>query len=305
MTSSSNHEHDANLNPFYKNVQAHYDLSDEFFSLFLDSSRVYSCAYFEREDMTLAEAQLAKIDLSLGKLGPSPGMKLLDIGCGWGGCVRRAVEHYGVHAIGLTLSRNQQEYASSQLARFEREKVSPDQGSADIRLQGWEEFDEPVDRIVSIGAFEHFRRERYAPFFERTRSLLPDDGCMLLHTIVWPSRAYLAKNNLPIEHEHIQFAKFIRKEIFPGGELCNPEEIIKQAELAGFEVTMVQSLREHYAKTLQMWADSLAARKSEAINIADEIVFNRYMKYMRGCSEYFSSGHLDVCQFTLECKAGD
>lgn len=298
MSATPQSKQDAKLDPFYENVQAHYDLSDEFFFLFLDPTRVYSCAFFEREDMSLNEAQLAKIDLSLGKLDLQPGMKLLDIGCGWGACVRRAAEQYGANAIGLTLSKNQRAFATEQCAHLSPDSAA--EGSVEIRLQGWEEFNEPVDRIVSIGAFEHFRRERYTPFFERTRSLLPDDGRMLLHTIVWPSMAELAEKDLPVEHEHVLFAKFIRKEIFPGGELCNPEEIARHAELAGFKVTRIQSLRLHYARTLKIWADELESKKQQAIEIADEVVFDRYMKYMRGCSKYFGSGHLDVKQFTLE-----
>ncbi len=279
------------LEPFYDDVQTHYDLSDDFFCLFLDPTRVYSCAYFERDDMTLEQAQIAKIDLSLGKCDLNPGMKLLDIGCGWGACVKRAAERYGVEAIGLTLSRNQQAYARELVAGL----------PVEIRLQGWEEFDEPVDRIVSIGAFEHFRRSRYAAFFERCASILPSDGRMLLHSIVWPSVAELAQKNLPVEHEHILFAKFIRKEIFPGGELCNPEEVVSEAQSAGFEVTRIQSLREHYAKTLAIWAGALEAKRDEAVAMTSEAVYERYMKYMLGCSKYFGSGHLDVKQFTL-CK---
>src|SRR5262249_21054640 len=152
--------------PFYANVQAHYDLSDDFFALFLDRTRTYSCAYFERDDYTLEQAQQAKMDLSLGKLNLEPGMRLLDIGCGWGSTMLRAHERYGADVVGLTLSRNQYGYVRDRL---------PDTG-AEVRLQGWEEFDEKVDRIVSIGAFEHFRYERYAAFFEMAYNALPADG---------------------------------------------------------------------------------------------------------------------------------
>jgi cyclopropane fatty-acyl-phospholipid synthase-like methyltransferase len=129
------------LEPNYKDVQAHYDLSDDFFALFLDPSMTYSCAYFEHEEMTLEEAQRAKIDLALGKLDLEAGHRLLDIGCGWGSTVRRAVESYDVRAVGLTLSRNQTEFAARALRDTPR---------AEIRLQGWEEFDEPVDRRASV-----------------------------------------------------------------------------------------------------------------------------------------------------------
>ena len=121
--------------PFYEDVQSHYDLSDDFFRLFLDSSRTYSCAYFREEGMSLAEAQLAKIDLSLDKCDLRPGQTLLDIGCGWGATARRAAERYGVRVIGLTLSRNQQQHAAS---------LAAGRPELEFRLQGWEEFDQPV-----------------------------------------------------------------------------------------------------------------------------------------------------------------
>lgn len=289
------------LDPYFEDVQAHYDSSNEFFFLFLDPWRVYSCAYFERNDMTLAEAQLAKIDLSLGKLDLRPGMRLLDIGCGWGGCCRRAAEKYGARAVGLTLSRNQLAYETETLAHLSPERQrDPAKGTVEFRLQGWEQFNEPVDRIVSIGAFEHFRRERYPEFFSRCKSLLPADGRMLLHSIVWASEWELAERKLPIEHEHVLFGKFIRKEIFPGGELCRAEEIVDHSTAAGFQVTQIQSLREHYTRTLTIWADNLRARKDEALALAGQTVYDRYMKYMLGCANYFAWGYLDVKQFTLQ-----
>ena len=149
------------LTPHFEDVQAHYDLSDDFYRLFLDPTQTYSCAYFERDDMTLEEAQIAKIDLSLGKLGLQPGMTLLDIGCGWGATMMRAVERYDVNVIGLTLSREP--------ACPRREGVrgvgQPARPSG-CCCEGWEQFDEPVDRIVSIGAFEHFGHDRYDDFFK-------------------------------------------------------------------------------------------------------------------------------------------
>ena len=140
------------LKPHFEDVQAHYDLSDDFFRLFLDPTQTYSCAYFERDDMTLEEAQIAKIDLSLGKLGLEPGMTLLDIGCGWGATLNRALEKYDVNVVGLTLSKNQQAHVEELLAKSDSPR------SKRVLLEGWEQFHEPVDRIVSIGAFEHFGR---------------------------------------------------------------------------------------------------------------------------------------------------
>lgn len=291
----------AGLSPFYEDVQAHYDLSDEFFFLFLDPNRVYSCAYFARDDMSLEEAQMAKIDLALGKLDLEPGTTLLDIGCGWGACCRRAAEHYGVNTIGLTLSKNQHAYVSGLLEHLSPETTrEPGVGSAEVHIRGWEEFDQPVDRIVSIGAFEHFRRERYPAFFDRCHSILPANGRMLLHTIVWPSPEELDERKLPIEHEHVLFGKFIRKEIFPGGELCRATEVVQHSQKAGFQVTRVQSLREHYTRTLRVWAERLEENKEDAVAIAGQTVYDRYMKYMTGCARYFESGYLDVQQFTLD-----
>src|SRR5271157_5496322 len=162
------------LRPAYEDVQAHYDISNDFFGLFQDPSRTYSCAFFEREDMTLEEAQLAKIDLALGKRDLQPGMTLLDIGCGWGSVMKRAMEKYDVNVIGLTLSNNQQAYCEQLLAKSESER------SWRVLLRGWEEFDEPVDRIVSVEAFEHFGFERYDDFFKNTHNLMPDDGVMTI-----------------------------------------------------------------------------------------------------------------------------
>src|SRR3954465_7614223 len=137
------------LTPHFENVQAHYDLSDEFFRLFLDPTQTYSCAYFERDDMTLHEAQIAKVDLALGKLNLEPGMTLLDIGCGWGATMRRAIEKYDVNVIGLTLSKNQRAYTTGLLDEIAGDRTH------EVLLEGWEQFHRPVDRIVSIEAFEH------------------------------------------------------------------------------------------------------------------------------------------------------
>lgn len=199
------------LTPFYADVQSHYDLSDEFFALFLDPTRTYSCAYFERDEMSLEEAQIAKVDLALGKCDLRPSMTLLDVGCGWGSTMLRAIDRYQVNVIGLTLSRNQFEHVNEEFSRLPLGDLT-----AEVRLEGWEDFDEPVDRIVSIGAFEHFRRERYDIFFQRCRKMLPEDGRMLLHTITQINRHRIRELGLPINREVLLFGQFIQHEIFPG-----------------------------------------------------------------------------------------
>ncbi len=286
--------HAPKLEPSYGEVQAHYDLSDEFFRLFLDPTMTYSCAFFERDDMSLQEAQLAKIDLALGKCELRPGVRLLDIGCGWGSTLRRAAERYGVHAVGLTLSRNQHRAALRSLRR-----LPAGASRAEVRLQGWEEFIEPVDAIVSIGAFEHFRAERYASFFARCRGILPAGGRMLLQTILQVDGGTLRRLGICPRHEDVLFAQFIRREIFPGGQLCPAQTVVRHAEQAGFRVMQTQSLQPHYARTLGIWAEKLRAAHDAAVAVTSPEVYQRYIRYLEGCAGYFRSGHLDVAQFTL------
>jgi cyclopropane-fatty-acyl-phospholipid synthase len=297
MTQASEQPDDRDMTPRFKDVQTHYDLSDDFFRLFLDPSQTYSCAYFERDDMTLEEAQYAKMDLSLGKCDLKPGMTLLDIGCGWGGTMHRAVEKHDANVIGLTLSENQYEHVTKKLANSDVVRGSG--RHAEVRLQGWEEFSEPVDRIVSIGAFEHFGVDRYDAFFEMAYAALPADGVMMLHTIVKPSNAEFKARQLPLTMTKLKFFKFIMHEIFPGGRLPFVSDVEEHARKVGFRVERVQPLRLHYARTLGIWAAALEARKDEAIAIQSQEVYDRYMRYLTGCAELFTEGYTDICQFTL------
>jgi cyclopropane-fatty-acyl-phospholipid synthase len=282
------------LTPHFGNVQAHYDLSDDFFRLFLDPTQTYSCAYFERDDMTLEEAQVAKVDLALGKLGLEPGMTLLDIGCGWGATMRRAIEKYDVNVVGLTLSENQATHVQMKFDEMDTPRTKR------VLLEGWEKFDEPVDRIVSIGAFEHFGRERWSPFFKAAHRVLPGDGVMLLHTIVRPTFKDARAQGMPLTREVVHFTQFILAEIFPGGWLPTPAAVEEYAVAAGFNLTRAQSLQLHYARTLETWAAALEANRKRAIAIQSQAVYDRYMKYLNGCAKLFRTGYTDVSQFTLE-----
>jgi cyclopropane-fatty-acyl-phospholipid synthase len=284
----------ADLTPRFEDVQSHYDISDDFYRLFLDATQTYSCAYFDRDDMTLEEAQIAKIDLALGKLGLEPGMTLLDIGCGWGATMRRAVERFDVNVIGLTLSENQHDHAEKVFAALDGPR------SKRVLLEGWEQFDEPVDRIVSIGAFEHFGHNRYDDFFAMAYRTLPEDGVMLLHTITRLTLAELKERGIPLTMDAARFASFIAKEIFPGGHLPTIEAVEEHATAAGFAVTRIQSLQLHYAQTLDTWAQSLDAQRDKAIAVQSEEVYQRYMKYLTGCADMFRKGYIDVNQFTLK-----
>lgn len=282
------------LMPHFADVQAHYDLSDDFFRLFLDPTQTYSCAYFERDGMTLEEAQLAKIDLALGKLRLEPGMTLLDIGCGWGATMRRAIERYDVDVVGLTLSKNQAAHVQATFDAMD----SPRRRR--VMLAGWEEFDEPVDRIVSIGAFEHFGHQRYPAFFQMAHQALPSDGVMLLHTICGLHPNDARRLGVPITFELARFIKFILTEIFPGGQLPSAPMVEQRAVEEGFVLTREQSLQRHYATTLDFWAAALESNRQRAVEIQSEDVYQRYMKYLTGCANLFRKRQVDVVQFTLE-----
>jgi cyclopropane-fatty-acyl-phospholipid synthase len=281
------------LQPHFDDVQAHYDLSDDFFRLFLDPTQTYSCAYFQRDDMTLEQAQIAKIDLTLGKLGLQPGMTLLDIGCGWGATLRRAVEKYDVNVIGLTLSKNQAAHVQQMFDEMDSPRTRR------VLLAGWEQFDEPVDRVVSIGAFEHFGYTRYDDFFTMAHSVLPADGVMLLHTITVLPQRQVIDRGIPLSSELVDFLKFIMTDIFPGGQLPSIEMVEEHSSEAGFTLTRRQTLQPHYAKTLDRWAAALEANEDKAIEIQSEEVFERYMRYLTGCARLFRAGYFDVNQFTL------
>jgi cyclopropane-fatty-acyl-phospholipid synthase len=242
-------------------VQEQYELSDDFFRLFLDRTQTYSCAYFEREDMTLEEAQLAKIDFALSQLHLEPGMTLLDIACGWGTTMRRAIEKYDVNVIGLTSSRTQAAYVQKWFDELDTPR------SKWVMVQDWEEFVEPVDRIVSIGAVDHFRQDRYDNFFEMAYTVMPDDGVMFLHTITGLPATGM------VEHD---------------------------ATEAGFTLTLREPLQPHYIKTLDLWAAALEARKHEAIAMQSEEAYERYLHYLTGRANAFRTGQIDVNQLTFE-----
>ena len=301
MTSQSEMKGGAQLKPPVEAVQSHYDRSNEFFKLFLDPSMTYSCAYFEeRPGMTLEEAQYAKRKLALDKLNLEPGMTLLDIGCGWGSTMRHAVAEYDVNVIGLTLSENQLAHDEAKFAEMDSPRRK------EVRLQGWEEFEEPIDRIVSLGAFEHFADgagdagfERYDTFFKKYYSLLPDDGRMLLHTIVIPDPKESVELGLQARMSLLRFIKFILTEIFPGGRLPQIRQVDHYSSNAGFKVERYHRIGSNYVPTLNAWGDALEAHKERAIELQGQEVYDIYMRYLRGCSELFRDHYTDVCQFTL------
>jgi len=283
----------SDMRPHFEEIQAHYDISDDFFGLFQDPSRTYSCAFFERDDMTLEEAQMAKIDLALGKLGLQPGMTLLDIGCGWGSAMKRAIEKHNVNVIGLTLSEHQCTYSQGLLEQIHTDR------SRRVFLRGWEQFDEPVDRIVSIEAFEAFGKPRYAAFFDTAYRILPTDGRMLLETIFTHPPGYWHEHGISITMSDLRFMRFVGKEIFPGGQMPSAEDVVEFSSRAGFLMDELQVMNQHYVRTLDAWAANLQARRDDAIAATTNEVYERYRRYLTGCADFFRRGITEVGQFTL------
>ncbi|MEV0033953.1 class I SAM-dependent methyltransferase [Nocardia sp. NPDC050793] len=272
---------------------------DEFFSLFLDPTRTYSCAFWTRPDDTLEQAQLSKLDLVLGKCDLRPGMTLLDVGCGWGSAILRAMDTCGVNTIGLTVSRSQYRYVRDQLA----DRLVRGRPCGQVWLRGWEGFDGHADRITCIEAFEHFHRERYADFFDFAYRTLPADGVLVLQTIIGYSSDDLRAREVAHTSADDPFMRFQYETIFAGDPLPpptgrDPQGVSAYAEDAGFTVTDIQPLGPHYATTLDHWADALHAHHDRAIELTGPEIYNAYIRYLTGCADHARSGHIDVMQFT-------
>ena len=293
MAESSTRPMKKKMRPHFEEIQAHYDLSDDFFGTFQDPSRTYSCAFFERDGMSLEDAQMAKIDLALNKLNLRPGMTLLDVGCGWGSLMKRAVKRYDVNVVGLTLSKNQYALGQQLLDQIDTDR------SRRMLLRGWEEFDDPVDRIVSIEAFEAFPKSRYKAFFDLCYRIMPSDGRMVLQTIMGHPLKRWPEMGIPITMTDLRFMRFIAAEIFPGGAVPCDEDVVEYSTDAGFSVENLQKMTAHYVRTLDTWSTKLEAAHDEAVTVTSTEVYDRYMHYLTGCSDFFRRNISEVGQFTL------
>lgn len=263
------------------NVRCHYDLGNDFYRLWLDESLTYSCAYFRRRDDSLETAQHNKIALSLDKLALRPGMRLLDIGCGWGEMAMAAARR-GVQVVGITLSAEQHAGACERVARAGLG------GQIEIRLMDYLDLDgqrEQFDRIVSIGMFEHVGQGHQHDFFARAADVLQPGGLMLLHTITGP----LSRDTNP----------WIEKYIFPGGYIPAPEQLVMALPLHGMKLLHMESLRLHYARTLQLWLSRFQAVQDEVQTMFDARFVRMWTMYLRGSSAAFRGGDLDIHQLLV------
>lgn len=255
------------------NVHHHYDLTVDFYRLFLDEDLQYSCAFFETPDATLEQAQAAKKRRLIDKLLLEPGQTALDIGCGWGGLGLSMVER-GARVTGVTLSTEQHRTAN------ERAAARGVSDRADFRLQDYRDLDQTFDRIISVGMFEHVGAPNYQEYFDAVARLLSDDGVAVIHSIgrrTPPSRTQ----------------PWIRKYIFPGGYIPALSEVLPAVERAGLWVTDVEVLRLHYAETLRHWRERFLARRDEALAMYDER-FCRMWEFYLACSEvaFRELGHM-------------
>ncbi|QIL70341.1 methyltransferase domain-containing protein [Diaphorobacter sp. HDW4B] len=284
-----------------RNIQFHYDLSDDFYALWLDPRRVYSCAYYRTPDWSLAKAQEAKLDLICRKLNLQSGERFLDIGAGWGGLLLWAAENYGVDATGITLSQNQ--YAHVQRLIEERGLGA----RVRMKLVDYRELhvDQPFDKIASVGMFEHVGHAQMVRYFQTVRNLLRPGGLLMNHGIT--------SGGVDNAQLGAGMGDFIERYIFPGGELLHVSIVQRDMALAGLEMVDTENLRPHYAKTLWAWSDALEARLGEASRILNEQygedqggkALRAYRLYLAGSAIGFERGWIALHQMLAARPDGD
>ena len=276
-------------------VRFHYDVGNDFYALWLDRQMVYSCAYFERGDESLESAQTAKLDYVCRKLRLAPGERLLDIGCGWGALVIHAARHFGVRATGITLSEQQ--------ASLAREHVAAAQltSSVSIEIRDYRTLagDESFDKISSVGMVEHVGIERLDEYFRVAYGALKPGGLFLNHGIVSVEDARSRGVLDPVWRRLWKRDQFIRRYVFPDGDLVPSAAVLAAAEGQGFEVRDVESLREHYLTTLRHWVRRLEAHEAAARAVTDDVTYRVWRLYMSAAAHGFRIGRISVIQSLL------
>jgi cyclopropane-fatty-acyl-phospholipid synthase len=270
-------------------IRYHYDVSNDFYQRFLDPNMVYSCAYFETGDETLAEAQVKKIDHILKKIQLKQGQTLLDIGCGWGALVIRAAQQYGAKCIGVTLSENQ-----AALAR-ERVTAAGLDHLVEIRLQDYRDVQGQFDRITSVGMFEHVGLKHLPDYFATINRLLADDGLVMNHGIT----------STDPDNGETPYGggEFIEKYVFPHGELAHIGQVLKAMQQGSLEAFDVENLRRHYARTCAIWTDNFEANEADVRRIAGDKRYRIWHVYLAGCTYAFDQDWISLYQIVCG-KAG-
>jgi len=275
-----------------KAIEYHYDVSNDFYSLWLGQSMVYSCAYFRSETDSLETAQEQKLDHILKKLMLRPDERFLDIGCGWGALIVRAAKKYGARATGVTLSRNQYEFASRRI----REEGLEDR--CEVRLQDYRDVpgEAVFDKIASVGMFEHVGLRHLKAYFAKIRSLLADGGLVLNHgiTATDPDSRWVGMGA----------GEFVNRYVFPQGELPHLSVVIRETASAGLEVADVESLRRHYAQTCLEWAKRLEQSREQAIAAAGDKRYRIWQVYLAGCAHGFEHEWMNIYQVLARKEGG-
>jgi cyclopropane-fatty-acyl-phospholipid synthase len=270
-------------------IRYHYDVSNEFYSHFLDPAMVYSCAYFENGDEDLATAQVKKIDHILTKIGLQPGQTLLDIGCGWGALVIRAAQRFGARCVGVTLSEKQFELARERVAQAGlKDRI-------DIRLQDYRDVDGRFERITSVGMFEHVGLEHLAEYFAQVNKLLAPGGVVMNHGIT--------TSDIDQRSSPYGGGDFIDKYVFPHGELAHLSTVIRTMQEGGLEVRDVENLRRHYARTCALWTENFERNAEHIRQTADPKTFRIWHVYLAGCAYAFAHDWISLYQIVCG-KAG-
>lgn len=276
-------------------IRYHYDVGNDFYRLWLDERMVYSCAYFEHPDYTLDDAQEAKLDLVCRKLRLRPGERFLDVGCGWGALVMHAARHYGVQAVGITLSEQQVELGRERIASAGLD----DQCHVEIRDYRDAPQLGPFDKIASVGMVEHVGVEKLPGYFAAVHASLEPGGLFLNHGIVSVDAAREHHLRDKVEERLWRRGSFIEQYVFPDGRLGPFHAIIQSAEREGFETRDVESLREHYVLTLREWVRRLQACEREAIALVGEQTYRVWRLYMTASANQFRAGNINVLQTLL------
>jgi len=265
-------------------IAHHYDVSSEFYALFLDPLMVYTCAYYREPDGKLEQAQQDKLDLVCRKLRLKAGESMLDIGCGWGSLSVWAAQHYGVRAHGVTLSRSQAEWAAQ---RIKRERL---EGRCLVEYRDWRDLpaDARYDKIAAVGIIEHVGIPNYSAFFGGVRARLNDGGLYLNHGI-----------HHEFHWKRTSQTEFLLKHVFPNGDLSGFTETVTEMERAGWEVTDVENLRLHYARTCRHWVERLRARADEARAIVGERTYRTWLLYLVCSAAAFESGSIGLYQVVV------
>lgn len=276
-------------------ISYHYDVGNDFYALWLDRRMVYSCAYFRHDDDTLDVAQEAKLDLVCRKLRLQPGERFLDVGCGWGALVMHAAAHYGVKAVGITLSERQAELASR---RIEEADLS---SYCRIELRDYRDIAAigPFDKVASVGMVEHVGVDHLPAYFTSAYSALAPAGLFLNHGIVSMQAARPVRWSEAVKRRLWRADAFIDQYVFPDGKLGPYHALVQAAEAAGFETRDVESLREHYVRTLGEWLSRLEGNHERAIAIVGEHAFRVWRLYMTAAEQGFATGTLNVLQTLL------